>query len=167
MSTPLTWRRTPIVAIDPGSAESAYCAIDEDLRPVAFGKIPNEELLESFRPGVADRVVIEMVSSYGMPVGEEVFETVLWTGRFVQAFYAMGIEAERIKRGPVKLHHCHSSRAKDSNITQALVDRFTPGQSNYGKGTKAKPGFFHGFYKDIWQAMALAVYAADTEDMAA
>ena len=44
---------------------------------------------------------------------------------------------------------------------QALVDRFAPGQPNHGKGTKAEPGFFYGFRADVWQAFALAVYAAD------
>ena len=55
------------------------------------------------------------------------------------------------------------AKAKDSNIRQALVDRFAPGQPNYGKGTKAQPGWFYGFNADIWQAYALAVYAADTQ----
>jgi len=44
------------------------------------------------------------------------------------------------------------------------VDRFAPGESNHGKGTKAEPGWFYGFAKDVWQATALAVYAADTGD---
>jgi hypothetical protein len=68
-----------------------------------------------------------------------------------------------VKRLAIKLHHCHDSRAKDSNIAQALVYRFAPGQPNRGKGTKAAPGWFHGFAADIWQAYALAVYAADVE----
>ena len=32
---------------------------------------------------------------------------------------------------------------------------------NHGKGTKAQPGWFYGFSADVWQAAALAVYAAD------
>jgi hypothetical protein len=61
------------------------------------------------------------------------------------------------------LHHCHSAKAKDSNIRQALADRFAPGEPNYGKGTKANQGWFYGFSADVWQAYALAVYAADQE----
>jgi hypothetical protein len=59
------------------------------------------------------------------------------------------------------MHHCHVSSAKDSNITQALIDRFAMGRPNRGKGTKAEPGWFYGFRKDIWQAYALGVLEAD------
>lgn len=157
-------RRT--LAIDPGNTESAYVVIEDDTRrPVTFGKIPNDYLLGKMDmdPNVhfADRVVIEMVASYGMPVGADVFETCVWIGRFVER---APVEPVLQVRGPVKLHHCRSSKAKDSNIIQALVDRFAPGQPNRGKGTKAAPGFFYGFRADIWQAYALAVYAADMED---
>ena len=62
----------------------------------------------------------------------------------------------------MKIHHCGSVKAKDANITQALVDRFASGVPNHGKGSKASPGWFYGFKADIWQAYALAVYTADT-----
>ena len=56
-----------------------------------------------------------------MPVGAEVFETVYWSGRFAEAY---GVEhVERITRVDVKMHLCHTSRAKDGNIRQALIDR--------------------------------------------
>jgi hypothetical protein len=153
------------LGIDPGPTESALCMIDDDYRPVYFTKCTNTQLLNwfgEFDTLTEKRCVIEWISSYGMPVGEEVFDTCLWVGRFVEALSQLGIETELIKRQRVKVHHCHSAKAKDPNITQALVDRFAPGQPNYGKGRKAEPGFFYGFYKDIWQAMALAVYAVDT-----
>lgn len=161
---------TVILAIDPGPRESAYVVIDEDCTPVSFGKLPNEHLRTKILSCVdvelldVDRVVIEMIASYGMPVGEEVFETCVWIGRFCEAirgnWYPFSDPA-LIKRHAVKVHHCKSAKAKDSNIVQALVDRFAPGQTNHGKGTKTSPGFFHGFSRDVWQAMALAVYAAD------
>jgi hypothetical protein len=151
-----------IMAIDPGPTESAYCLIDSDCRPDSFGKIDNNELVTHMAGVSADQVVIEWISSYGMPVGEEVFDTAFWVGRFYQRLIRLGITPKLIKRGPIKMHLCGSSRAKDANITQALVDRFTPGQPNHGKGTKANPGFFWGFKADIWASFALAVYALDT-----
>lgn len=150
-----------IMAIDPGDVESAYVIIDGDARPTEFGKIANHLLLERIR-GYYGLVVIEMIASYGMPVGETVFETCVWIGRFSQVHAEeCGEPATRIKRLSVKLHHCHDSRAKDANVTRALVDRFAPGQANYGKGSKIDPGWFYGFAADVWQAYALAVYAHD------
>ena len=155
-----------LLAIDPGPTESAYCIINDERKPIHFGKINNRELLKELwtlmLPGV-DRVAIEMIDSYGMPVGAEVFETCVWIGRFAQEISEDGIEAELVKRREVKLHHCHSAKATDTNVRYALVDRFAPGKSKtYGKGTKAAPGFFYGFKADVWAAYALAVYALDT-----
>src|SRR5690606_36462827 len=110
------------------------------------------------------RAVIEMIASYGMSVGAEVFETCVWVGRFAQFLETrLDHPTDLIKRLPVKVHHCHSAKATDANIRQALVDRFVAGFSNHGKGTKNNPSPFYGFHRDIWAAFALAVYAADTE----
>lgn len=162
---------THLLAIDPGNTESGWVLIDTtDCRPLRFGKTENEHLRALLMGDVdeelwigGDHVVIEMVASYGMAVGADVFETCVWIGRFIEATRDPWDEpiAQLVKRNPVKMHHCHSAKAKDSNITQALVDRFAPGQPNRGKGTKAAPGWFYGFRADIWQAYALAVYAAD------
>lgn len=159
-----------VLAIDPGSTESAYTLVDETQRPLEFGKLPNDDLLAELRTGEvgiadlgADRVAIEMVASYGMAVGADVFETCVWAGRFAEAVaHRTGREPMLVKRKPVKLHHCMSAKANDTNIKQALVDRFASGVRNHGKGTKADPGWFYGFHRDIWQAYALAVYVADT-----
>jgi hypothetical protein len=154
-----------VLGIDPGPTQSAYALIDTDTcRPRKFGKGPNAELRDYLR-GHADLydsplVAIEMVASYGMVVGADVFQTVLQTGRFVEV--AQPLEVRLVYRHAVKVHHCHRSSAKDTNVIQALVDRFAPpGALNKGKGTKAAPGFFYGFRGDVWQAFALAVYVAD------
>lgn len=156
-----------ILAIDPGSTESAYVVIDvAGCRPVAFGKIDNLALLSMFGDAFVDndygQVAIEMIASYGMAVGAEVFQTVRWIGRFEQALTQQGHPVTLTYRREVKLHHCASAKAKDGNIVQALVDRFASGVPNHGKGSKADPGFFHGFRADIWQSFALAVQFADT-----
>jgi hypothetical protein len=156
-----------VLAIDPGNVESAYVLIAGDRRPIEFGKLPNAELLAGLRYGPlgsrADHHAIEMITSYGMSVGAEVFATCVWIGRFYEAIDRNVHEPILTARLPVKLHHCRDSRAKDSNIRQALVDRFAPGQPNHGKGTKAAPGWFYGFRSDVWQAYALAVYVADED----
>lgn len=154
-----------LLAIDPGNEESAWALIDTvTCRPHSFGKVPNDDLRQRIWRGTFfyDHAAVEMVASYGMPVGRDVFETCVWIGRFVEAIVLDIRDAPAlISRRDVKVHHCHDSRAKDSNITQALVDRFAPGQPNKGKGTKANPGWFYGFAKDVWQAYALAVREAD------
>ena len=75
-----------ILAIDPGNTESGFAIIDPITRePLDIGKIPNEELLTRLvdwldgGEGPVDHVAIEMVASYGMAVGKEVFETVSYT----------------------------------------------------------------------------------------
>lgn len=158
-----------LLAIDPGSTESGWVVVDtETCEPCAFGKSPNVHLRTLILAGAdeveADRVAIEAVASYGMSVGKEVFETCIWIGRFAEAVrgnWHPWSEPDLIYRRDVKLHVCGQTKATDSNIAQALKDRFAPGQPNHGKGTKAAPGFFYGFRADIWQAYALAVLAAD------
>lgn len=155
-----------ILAIDPGNTASGYAVIDSTTyEPDAFGKKENYTFHEMISQGQfanVDRVAIEMVASYGMAVGKEVFETCVWIGRFEEVFRCgIRVPVDLIYRKDVKLHLCHTTKAKDSNITQALVDRFASGVGNHGKGTVAEPGWFHGFKADIWQAYALAVYAAD------
>lgn len=148
-----------IFAIDPGNELSGFVVVEHDGEVITHvlhkGKILNDKLLLLIgRAPVAWDVAIEMVASYGMAVGAEVFDTCVWIGRFTQA--AQGRRIERIYRKDEKLYLCGKLTAKDSNITQALVDRFAPGWPNKGKGTKNKPGFFYGFGKDMWAAMAVA-----------
>lgn len=143
-----------ILAIDPGNVQSAYVLIRDDCSVVAKGILPNKELLCLIPTHPNDvHFVIEMVASYGMAVGETVFETVFWIGRFYEA--AKKHKRTRIKRLDIKTHICHDSRAKDTNIRQALIDRFGE------VGTKKEPGWFYGFKSDIWAAYALAVTYAD------
>jgi hypothetical protein len=153
-----------ILAIDPGNVESGYVLTDNKLKPIKKGKVENEILLEDIQfdrfwresEDEEDYIAIEMIASYGMPVGVEVFETCVWIGRFIEAI-PCGIEPKYIYRKDEKMNLCHSMKANDSTIKQALVDRFTPGQKNYGKGTKKDPGWFFGFSKDMWSAYAVAV----------
>jgi hypothetical protein len=154
-----------LLAIDPGNVESAYVIIEPSTRrPVEFGKVPNDEILERLVDFFGN-AYIEMIGHYGtgMPAGKTVFDTCVWIGRFMEAHaQVVGGLPDLILRPTVKAHICGSAKAKDPNVIQALVDRFAPGQPNKGKGIKAAPGWFYGFAADVWQAYALAVYVADT-----
>lgn len=145
-----------LLAIDPGTTESAWYILSNGC-PNVGGKELNSDLLSmlhSWRSEV-DRpeLVIEMVASYGMPVGAEVFETVYWIGRFAEAYRG---NAERIFRRDVKLHLCKSPKANDATIRQALIDRFGPGKEK-AIGSKKAPGPLYGVKADVWAALALAV----------
>lgn len=150
-----------ILAIDPGNIESGITLIDEKtLRPIMAEKINNEELIERIYGGIGvEHAAIEMIASYGMAVGQTVFETCVWIGRFQEALMFVNSETKikYIYRKDEKMNLCNSMRAKDSNIIQALVDRFAPNTPNKGKGSKKVPGWFYGFKKDIWQAYAVGV----------
>lgn len=152
-----------IFAIDPGNEYSAYVLLDDDLKPVKFAKCTNEEIIEVINnlfyvQKIKCDVAIEMIASYGMATGKTVFDTCVWIGRFTQLLASDGLsKVTYIYRKDEKMNLCHTMKAKDSNIIQALIDRFAPTTSNKGKGTKKNPGFFYGFKKDIWQAYAVAV----------
>ena len=152
-----------ILAIDPGNEYSAYVIVTNDLNEIIQkDKVLNDELLKVINEfgfdNRIDYVAIEMVASYGMAVGKTVFDTCVWIGRFYQAIYKQySIEPMFIYRKDEKMCLCGNMKAKDSNIVQALIDRFAPYTPNKGKGTKKEQGFFYGFKKDIWQSFAVAV----------
>ncbi len=156
-----------ILAIDPGNVESGVVLIEErTLKPVIAEKINNEELLDNIYSDFYKNyynVAIEKIASYGMPVGETTFDTCIWIGRFYEAISSKypGVDIGFIYRKDEKMNLCSSMKAKDSNIIQALIDRFAPNTPNKGKGTKKEPGWFYGFKKDIWQAYAVGVTYCD------
>ena len=143
---------TSILAIDPGSSQSAWLQFD-GTRPGGFGITANDVLVRALRTGgLPDVVVIEKVESYGMAVGAEVFDTVLWAGRFAEAAHRVPVVL--LPRRAVKLALCGDSRAKDANIRQALIDRFG---GSAAVGRKAAPGPLYGISRDVWSALAIAV----------
>lgn len=141
-----------ILAIDPGTAESGWCRY-RDGRVIASGVMPNEQMRDEIRYGTTAVLAIEMIASYGMAVGREVFETCVWIGRFVECFPRPS-DVRLVYRKDVKMHLCGTPRAKDANIRQALLDLVGP------QGTKAAPGPTYGVKSHAWAALAVAVTAS-------
>ncbi len=157
-----------VLAIDPGPVQSAWVLL-VDGKPTRFAIADNYTLLESLGDGWLhgqatphDMLAIEMIASYGMPVGAEVFQTCVWIGRFVQAWCG---QHAFVYRKDVKLHLCGQARAKDGNVRQALIDLY--GGKAKAIGTKKQPGPLYGVSADVWQALAVAVTHADKAGAAA
>lgn len=144
-----------ILAIDPGTDESGWVLFDNGTI-TASGVSPNEKMLHQVEMegySEIDVLAIEMIASYGMAVGREVFETCVWVGRFQQVWRDPGA-VKLVYRRDVKLHLCGTSKAKDANIRQALIDLLGP------QGTKKAQGATYGVKSHAWAALGVAVTVA-------
>lgn len=145
-----------LLAIDPGPEKSAWLLFDNG-KPDAWGI----DLNSNVPIATGNHLAIEMVQSFGMAVGAEVFETVFWVGRFVEAYQQNFRGFTRVYRKDVKLHLCGSMRAKDANIRQALIDKY--GGKDAAIGCKAKPGPLWGIKADLWSALAIGITWLETK----
>lgn len=161
---------TSIFAIDPGTTESGWCAlVDGEL--INSGVMPNAEMVECLQRKHMQlngyQLAIEMIASYGMPVGREVFETCVWIGRFAQAWHEPD-DVRYVYRKDVKLHLCGTTKAKDPNVRQALIDLFPA--SGGGKtpqiGTKSQPGPLYGVSSHAWPALGVAITTQSQQEAA-
>lgn len=147
---------TRVLAIDPGTTESGWVLLNgrtvED-----SGVHDNHDVLRWVQAGQgADMLALEMIAGMGMTVGQTTFETVRWIGRFQQAW--RDPEAVRlVYRREVKQFLCGNQQAKDPNIRQALLDLVGP------QGVKKAPGPTYGVKSHAWQALGVAVVAANLE----
>ena len=144
-----------VLGIDPGPEQTAFVWFDGD-RPGLNGIVSNEEMLALLAQSKTNRANIfcEDIASYGMAVGASVFSTCIWIGRYWQRCVDHA-RFNRVYRRDVKLHLCHSPRAKDANVRVALIDRIGP------QGTKKQPGPTYRIKSHVWAALAVAVYGHD------
>lgn len=157
-----------VYAIDPGYSASALVVLDDwgsvleaetcD-NPVLLAKliVVAGQLTRGLLPPSA--LVIEQIESMGMAVGKETFETVFWSGRFAQAWWPR--DAARVPRAAVKLHLCGQRNAKDTNVRQALIDRYGPTKAQ-AIGRKGSPGPLYGLVGHEFAALAVGVTWIDT-----
>ena len=155
-----------IMGIDPGTKESAFVVIDpSDMSVHEKDHIPNEELRDFLNEWHRKNmngwpyVACEGIQSYGMSVGKETFETCYWIGRYWELCHGTGMFTI-VYRKDIKLHLCQTTRAKEPNVRQALLDRYEPtgGGKNPKIGIKKQPGPLFGMANHLWSALAVAVY---------
>jgi hypothetical protein len=151
-----------LLSIDPGPKHSGAVIVNLTTGSVekAWPEIKNDDLRDFINgsPEAFEKAAIEMVASYGMAVGKDVFETVRWIGRLEESLIRMKTSPIMVYRKDVKMSLCQSMRAKDANIRQAILDLYpaTGGGKTPQVGTKAAPGPLFGISKHAWSALAVA-----------
>ena len=154
-------KRQTVLALDPGTKESGWVIVDQKTKELLKSGISlNSDVVKMIDQTCCKHIAIEMIASYGMPVGREVFETCVWIGRFIQA---ANITPDIVYRKDVKIHLCQTQRAKDKNITQAIKDLYpaTGGGKNPVVGTMKQPGPLYGVKSHIWAALGVAITYID------
>jgi hypothetical protein len=155
---PLRASRQPltVLAIDPGPVLSAWVVFDGQV--LNHGKDPNARLVDLLRVSVPVPLVLEQLGNYGMNVGKDVLETAYQSGWIAAHAEQAGYAVRLIPRRDVKLHLCDTARVNDTNVRQAVLDRFGGKATAIGtRGKKGRPGPLAGLKADEWQALALAI----------
>jgi hypothetical protein len=161
-----------VLAIDPGTTESAYVIVDAALRPVEFQKISNGELLSRIEGAPYSRTrwceltacALEM-PAYAMMSGTEVYTTCRWLGNFEHAWrycwtdwstdtIGRGEAIALVTRHQTKMHllgRCSRlGRTADAAIRAALIAK------HGGPSSTKKGGELYGVVGDCWAALAVA-----------
>lgn len=168
-----------IMAIDPGTTESAYVIIDDQYQILSADKVGNDVVLSIIAdaPGL-DAVIIEDIeprysstdrSAAGAVMGQSTIETIKAFGRFSWQASLRGLMVGSIFRRderscliPTKRNGLPplpetAPKHADGQIRASLIRRFARHDKERGRGTKANPDTFYGFHGDMWQAMAVGV----------
>lgn len=194
--------RGPInLSIDVGSSQSGWAVTWPrsndigDLDVIDFGKDTNGIVRIILRDFVKvgnplDVLSVEAPRAMGLPASNDLFETSVHVGRFIQLWPTK--RWSYIFRPDVKLVVCGSPRAKDVNIRAALIDLWggqssaiggkrckrCSGKGHTGKGPtpcpvcahtaspgwEVPPGPLYGMAADMWAALAVAVAWGHTQD---
>lgn len=178
-----------ILAIDPGTTESAYVVGTKDYGIISHAKVPNAQIIDLIERGGCDVLVVECMEARTLnvtiskdgkkpppqKVGDETYETCYWIGRFMEAAYRKNMMVHRVRRGQEQHYIVPSTRnklprlpepvpkSKDAKIRAGLVMRFAKFDKKTGKGKAACKDTFYGFKTDEWMAFAVLVVYLDKQ----
>lgn len=173
-----------LLAIDPGTTESAYVVMRGDYSPLSHAKVPNDQLLELIALGGYDAVVIEHMEARTLNVGKKkdmppqkigktTYDTCIWIGRFKQVAIQCGMDVHEVYRSEEKSRIIPTKKNRlpplpspvpdstDSKIRHGLIARFAKFDKKNGKGNAAGKDTFYGFKADEWSAFAVGVVYLD------
>lgn len=165
-----------LIAIDPGTTESAYVMMRPDYSIISAAKVVNEDLRQLLMLGGADEMIIECMESRHIQngaIGEETYATCYWIGRYMECAERLGMPVHRVYRMqerstliPTKKNKLPplpewAGKNADAQIRAALVQRFAKHDMRNGKGKAACRDVFYGFKSDMWNAYAVGVTHLD------
>ena len=126
-----------IAAIDPGDVKSAFVIYDDETDHIidSYHGV-NAGIQAKLQMAEADHFAVEMVATYGRPVGRNIFETCVWIGRFIEAWTRTHAKLwSFVYRNTVICHLCGSrwftdpatgkrKGYSDSHIRSILIERY-------------------------------------------
>jgi len=172
--------------IDPGTEHSGLVIYNTDKQRVIYAsEITNTDLIVALRGNRFhvdayswDLLFIEKIESMGLIVGKSTFETCIWIGRFMEAYFiTMRKYSVLVSRGDEKIVICGAATFKnpetgkrksvgDSQIRAALIERFpaTGGGACPQVGTRSKPGPLYGVSGHCWQALSVVITGLEIQN---
>jgi hypothetical protein len=146
---------THVFGIDPGPTASGVVWFD-GREVLLAGHLDNDEILEviDHQLPISCALVVEKVVSYGKPVGGPTFETVFWSGRFVDRAEVKGMTWARLAYRDCRGHFTRAS-IPDRAFRELLAARF--GGLKVARGRKSAPGPLWAVSGHAWDALAVAL----------
>jgi len=122
----------------------------------------NESLLDYPLPQWCQHslLAIEWPATYGMAVGQSIFQTCFWAGRFVQRWFQLGGPiVVPILRSTVRNLLAGHVRATGQELRNAIYEMYG-GDRKAAHGTKKNPGPLYGISGHCMDALAVALALA-------
>ena len=149
-----------LLAIDTGNISSAYIIFcTEENRVIEKDFLENEKFIERILTLTFDEVAIEKIVSLGMPIGATTIDTIFFNGRLYEIFKKLKKVPFWYPRIDIKMHLCHTTRAKDTNVRTALVNRFgepSTKKNPHNKYNELNDKIYFGSH--FWSCLGIAVY---------
>lgn len=147
-----------ILSLDPGTRTTGVVYSNNGKIIFADSKMQNGEVLSFLRTMESGVVAMEILVSYCQRVGQETFDTIFWSGRFLEA---AAVPVIQLSRPQVKKFMFCGKRANDSIIRKAVLSMYpkTGGGITPQIGTKKEPGPLYGVHSHAIQALAVGITA--------
>lgn len=122
-------KKDVIVCFDPGNNLTGWCVYSIENKVLFYkNKEDNLEVIEKFKEFFQKynilQVGIEYPSSYGMSVGQSLYDTCTFVGILIQISKDNNINPELVFRKSVKMFLCNSVRAKDAEVNLRVREYF-------------------------------------------